>query len=275
MNISYSKSTRSASSQPSAVGISTSRILRAGGRRSLAAILAASAAASGAALATAGPAFAISAPIQTTSYVNVRPGPSTSSGNPLAVMPPHTSPDFLCWTQGQNVGGVDVWFKVNYNGATGFYASYYDNSTYSSDAQITTKYRIPPCIPSAQQAANWAAARVGQNLDSGLCLTFVFQAWAAAGVNLRSYVTVPIGANTYPVDIWKHFNAGTTGTGSQPPVGALVFYANKQGNRTLSHVAISVGGGRTVSTSDAVAANVHYETIAQHNYANYLGWWLP
>ena len=94
-------------------------------------------------------------------------------------------------------------------------------------------------------------------------------------MNLRNDVTVPINDNTYPVDIWKHFNTGTTGGGSTPPVGALVFYANKQGDRTLSHVAISVGGGRTVSTSDAVAANVHYETIAQHNYAIYLGWWLP
>jgi len=193
-------------------------------------------------------------------------------------MPPGTSPDFNCWTQGQNIGGVDVWFSINYHGVTGYYASYYDNSSYSTDTQITSKYGIPHCGPAqgpAQVAANWAAGHVGQNYDSGLCLAFVFQAWAAAGVNLRNYVTVPINGNTYPVDIWNHFNHGTTGGGSQPPVGALVFYANKQGNRTLSHVAISVGGGRTVSTSDGVGSNVHYETIAQHSYANYLGWWLP
>jgi uncharacterized protein YraI len=233
--------------------------------------------ASGAAIAmTAGPAAAKSAPIKTTDYVNVRPGPSTSSGSPLAVMPPGTSPDYNCWAQGQNIGGVDVWFNVNYHGVTGYYASYYDNSSYSTDSQITSKYGIPPCISSpAQKAANWAAAQVGKDYDSGLCLTFVFQAWSAAGVNLRDYVTVPINSNTYPVDIWNHFSKGTTGGGSQPPAGALVFYANKQGDPTLSHVAISVGGGRTVSTSDAVTSNVHYETIAQHSYANYLGWWLP
>jgi hypothetical protein len=226
---------------------------------------------------TAGPAAAMSAPIKTTDYVNVRPGPSTTSGNPLAVMPPGTSPDFICWTQNQNINGVDVWFKVNFGGVTGYYASYYDNSSYSTDSQITSKYGIPNCGTSntAQQAANWAAAHVGQDYDNGYCLAFTLQAWAAAGVNLRSYVTVPITDNTYPVDVWGHFNTGTTGGGSQPPVGALVFYANKQGNRTLSHVTISVGGGRTVSTSDGVASNVHYETIAQHSYANYLGWWLP
>jgi cell wall-associated NlpC family hydrolase len=127
----------------------------------------------------------------------------------------------------------------------------------------------------AGAAIAWAKSYLGTSEDSGRCLTFVFQAWAAAGVNLRNYVTVPINGNTYPVDIWNHFNTGTTGNSSQPPAGALVFYANKQGNRTLSHVALSVGGGRTISTSDAVATNVHFETIAQHSSANYLGWWLP
>jgi hypothetical protein len=78
-----------------------------------------------------------------------------------------------------------------------------------------------------------------------------FEALQAAGVNLRNDVTVPIGSNTYPVDIWNHFNTGKTGGGSNPPTGALVFYSNQQGDRTLSHVAISVGGGRTVSTTDA------------------------
>jgi hypothetical protein len=246
--------------------------------RLLACSAAAAAGAAALAAVTAGPAAAISAPIQTTDYVNVRPGPSTTSGNPLAVMPPGTSPDFICWTQGQNVNGVDVWFKINYHSVTGYYASYYDNSSYSTDSQITSKYGIPNCSPvgsTAQKAANWAATYVGHNYDSGYCLAFVLQAWSAAGVNLRNDITVPITDNTYPVDVWKHFNTGTTGGGSAPPVGALVFYANKQGNPTLSHVTISVGGGREVSTSDAIASNVHYETIAQHSYANYLGWWLP
>jgi cell wall-associated NlpC family hydrolase len=225
----------------------------------------------------ASPALAISAPIKTTAYVNIRPGTSTSSGSALAVMPPGTSPDFHCWAVGQNINGVNVWFKVTYDGVTGYYASYYDNSSYSTDSQITSKYGIPPCTGGpgpAQDAVNWATGYVGTNYDSGLCLTLVFQAWAAAGVNLRNYVTVPINGDTYPIDIWKHFNTGTTGTNTSPPVGALVFYGTPSA-RTLSHVTISVGGGETVSTSDSVASGVHYETIAQHNYALYDGWWLP
>lgn len=234
---------------------------------------------------TAGAAEAVTAPIHITSTVNVRPGPSTASGNPIGSIPTNASPDYQCWTQGQNISGVDVWFRVNYAGVTGYYASYYDSSSYSSDGQITSKYGIPQCgaaapapapaSSAAQNAANWAAGHRGQNFDSGLCLTFVFQAWSAAGVNLRNYVTVPIGSNTYPVDIWGHFNHGTTGTGGNPPVGALVFYAAKNGDRTLSHITISTGGGNTVSTSDSLGSLVHNETVAQHSYATELGWWLP
>jgi hypothetical protein len=36
-----------------------------------------------------------------------------------------------------------------------------------------------------------------------------------------------------------------------------------------------VGGGTLVSTADSLATPVHYETVAQHSYAIYLGWWLP
>jgi len=183
-------------------------------------------------VAAASPASAVTANIQTTDSVNVRPGPGVSSGNPLAVMPAGTSPTFNCWAQGQNIGGVDVWFNVTYNGVTGYYSSFYDNSHYAHDADITAKYGIAQCgsgpvVTAAQQSAvNWA----------------------------RSYAD----------------GAGT------PPAGALVFYAARNGDRTFSHVTLSVGGGNTVSTSDAVdGAKIHYETISQHRYANYLGWWLP
>lgn len=233
-------------------------------------------------LALALPAGAVSANIQTTDAVNVRPGPSTGSGSALAVMPSGTSPSFNCWTQGQNVGGVDVWFNITYGGVTGYYASYYDNSHYASDAEITAKYGIPQCgsapttSPAPQSAINWAEgyANARSTQYSGMCLLFVFNAWSNANINLRSQVAVGINGNTYPVDIWGHFSNGQTGGGT-PPAGALVFYANRGGDRTLSHVTLSVGGGNTVSTSDGVASGIHYETISQHSYANYLGWWLP
>jgi hypothetical protein len=224
---------------------------------------------------------AMSAPIHVTATVNIRPGASTTSGNPLGTIPQGASPDFHCWTQGQNINGVDVWFNITWSGITGYYASYYDDSSYATDAQITTKYGIPQCGsgggPNATETAamNWAKSKVGDYFDSGLCLKFVFDAYGAAGVNLRPWVNVAIGSNTYPVDIWGHFTHGTTGGGT-PPAGALVFFASRTGNRTLSHVTLSVGGGTMVSTTDAVNSSVvHYETLAQHSYAIELGWWLP
>src|ERR1700728_3094742 len=48
-------------------------------------------------------------------------------------------------------------------------------------------------------AANWARSQVGSSEDSGLCLTFVIDAWLdGAGINLRSgYVNYNIGSSTY------------------------------------------------------------------------------
>ena len=130
-------------------------------------------------------------------------------------------------------------------------------------------------------AMSWASAMADRHdkTYNGLCLAFVFRAYQAAGVNLRSKVSVAIGTNTYPLDIWGHFRSGRTGSGT-PPAGALVFFAPKTGSASYrrydSHVALSLGGGRLVSTSDGVnGSHTHYETMTQHSYSLYLGWWLP
>jgi hypothetical protein len=257
---------------------------------------------------------AMSAPIQITSTVNIRPGASTESGAPLGAIPTGASPDYQCWTESQNVGDVDVWFRIDYAGVTGYYASYWDDSSYSTDWQIVPKYGIPNCgsasappapappapapseaappapapvgteapspagglTPAERAAINWARpyASGHSHSYSGLCLAFVFRAYSAAGLNLRPWVSVPIGSGTYPLDIWGHFSHGHTGGGT-PPAGALVFFKPTNGDRTLSHIVLSIGGGNLISTSDRVASYVHYETMAQHRYAVYLGWWLP
>jgi hypothetical protein len=129
-------------------------------------------------------------------------------------------------------------------------------------------------------AMNWASAMANRHdkTYNGLCLTFVFRAYQAAGVNLRPKVSVTIGTYTYPLDIWGRFRSGRTGSGT-PPAGALVFFKPKTGSasyrRIYSHVALSLGGGRLVSTSDGVNESyTHYETMTQHGYSVYLGWWL-
>lgn len=93
-------------------------------------------------------ALAISAPIHIAGTdgegVFIRPDPSTA--NPaVGWMPEGASPDYNCFAWGQNIGGVPIWFNVNYGGKTGYYASYYDDSSYHSNEELTAKYGVPLC----------------------------------------------------------------------------------------------------------------------------------
>jgi hypothetical protein len=99
-------------------------------------------------LAWAAVAAAIAAPIHIAGTggdgVFIRPTPDRSQPA-RGWMPEGASPDYNCFTYGELVGNVDVWFSVNYNGVTGYYASYYDDSSYHSESELTSKYGIPKC----------------------------------------------------------------------------------------------------------------------------------
>lgn len=75
-------------------------------------------------------------------------------------MPEGASPDYNCFAWGQNINGVPIWFNVNYNGVTGYYASFYDDSSYHSNEELTAKYGVPLCgsAPPAATPAPPAAA---------------------------------------------------------------------------------------------------------------------
>lgn len=237
----------------------------------------------------AGPAMADHG-ITTTANVNLRTGPGTQYPS-VGIVPRGTSPAYQCWTRGQSVAGVSVWFKVVHGGQTGYISSYYDDSHYPRAEDIQRLYGIPSCdtqppttpTPATSGAAagaiDWARRQLGSTSWNGLCLSFVRNAWASQGVDLRSKVSVTWGSDTYPADVWGHFRSGTTGTGT-PPAGALVFYLSTRG-RTYSHVTIATdGGGNTISTNDTVdRTKVHTESISQHDgsgaYSRYVGWWLP
>jgi hypothetical protein len=76
--------------------------------------------------------------------VLIRPTPSASQPG-VGWMPEGASPDYNCFTYGDVVGGVPVWFSVNYNGKTGYYASFYDDSHYQSESELSSQYGIPKC----------------------------------------------------------------------------------------------------------------------------------
>ncbi len=245
----------------------------------------------------------IKAPIAVMSAVNIRPGPSTSSGAPLTTMPTGTSPGFLCWTTGPVIGGVDVWFKVYWSGATGYYASAFDNSSYTTDSQITSKYAIPNCggssggsggevgPPSSGSggntaiegaAANWAHSQSGSTAWEYLCLSFVYRAWEVAGVSrsaLNSIAGFTPNGGTYPINEWRWWAGGHPpggifhdGFDPAPPPGAMIFYSNKLGDED-SHATISLGGGAMISPgTKGVTGPV---SVTYNSFASMLGWWMP
>lgn len=93
-------------------------------------------------------AHSISAPIHISGTagegVFIRPEANTSRPA-IGWMPEGASPDYHCFVWGQNINGVPIWFNVTYNGVTGYYASYYDDSSYHSNEELTAKYGIPLC----------------------------------------------------------------------------------------------------------------------------------
>jgi hypothetical protein len=128
-------------------------------------------------------------------------------------------------------------------------------------------------------AVGWAERQVGSSKYNGACLALVVEAYQQVPFPIRSHVTVTIGTNTVPINIWDHFSGGTTGGPStSPPAGALFFWSNSLGAGD-SHVAISTGGWNFVTASDVDNENdTHYETMTQFNAnhdAHALGWWLP
>jgi hypothetical protein len=125
------------------------------------------------------------------------------------------------------------------------------------------------------KAIAWAKNYLGQSEDAGLCLTFVYDAWLSAGVN--------IGSSYDPVTYWnsnpRHY---TKNTNQNPPAGALVFWgANSFPGGSEGHVAISLGGGRVISTAaypdSSTNKNVFIFSLSQVNPStyNYKGWMMP
>lgn len=103
-------------------------------------------------------AAAISAPIHIANTggegIFIRPEANTSRAA-IGWIPEGASPDYHCFAWGQSINGVPIWFNVTYGGVTGFYASYYDDSSYHSNEELTAKYGVPLCetAPSPPTAA--------------------------------------------------------------------------------------------------------------------------
>ncbi len=202
-----------------------------------------------------------------------------------------TSVNLLCGTFGSPVGPYanTAWDQVQVvngpnAGRVGYISEHWVNTPVKSGQHVagepTCGTQRPPTGAHATAAINWATGQLGSTAWKNLCLSFVRNAYASGGDDLKAQVSVTWGSNTFPQDIWGHFKSGTTGTGT-PPAGALVFYLAKSGyGKEYSHVTIAVDGStNTISSDDTYKSTVHRETIAQHTASGarntYVGWWLP
>lgn len=77
-------------------------------------------------------------------YVNLRPHPRRE-GEPIATIPHGATPNYECYARGENVNGTTLWLKVNWQGLTGYYSSYYDNIPLSDQNNMEIYYGLYAC----------------------------------------------------------------------------------------------------------------------------------
>ncbi len=135
---------------------------------------------------------------------------------------------------------------------------------------------------SESAAISWAEGQMVHNLSGYYlqCLKFVFDAYEISSnrhINLHAMISPQPASwsNTYPVQIWGHFNHGVTGTGTNPPPGAIVFWKASNGSVSGSHAALSIGGGYVITTAYNGNSDIHKASMSQFPGAVELGWWLP
>jgi cell wall-associated NlpC family hydrolase len=119
--------------------------------------------------------------------------------------------------------------------------------------------------PATDQAIAWARGYVGQDVYGGYCLSFVHDAYTSAGVDIGSSYS----AHTYA----QEHQAQLTTEGT-PPAGALVFWWGDSYNAD-GHVALSLGDGTAISTTERSYTGVHVMNIDERNQTKpYAGWMM-
>jgi hypothetical protein len=185
--------------------------------------------------------------------------------------------NLICESTGPSINGNIVWDKINSSKGVGFAPNAYLLTGYDGFTPGVPRCDAAPTgvSASADAAARWAEARVGavngpENYNcpncpwSGWCETFVELAYrSGAGY---STARMPLYANAD-----AHLAAARPRLqGGVPPRGAVVLYSP-------NHVAISVGGGRVVSTIGYSGQAYANQNVAYNGVqgVTYQGWYLP
>lgn len=124
------------------------------------------------------------------------------------------------------------------------------------DQMLPADYRNPR---SAQAAVRWALGQVGVVRDNGYCLRFVNLAYGRASGPPSAYL------------VWTRSHPGLHHTRGTPPAGAVVVWSSAIGGGH-GHIAISLGDGRMVTTTDGPVSIRRIQGFAD---SAYLGWMPP
>lgn len=191
-------------------------------------------------LASAASALAISAPIHIAGTggegVFIRSEPNTSRPA-IGWMPEGASPDYNCFAWGQNIGGVPIWFNVNYNGVTGYYASYYDDSSYHSNEELTAKYGVPLCGSSAPVPGPAPSPSPSASTGTGRVFIIVN---AEEGIYYRNSPSWGDTSRTPGVGVYNGDQVELVCGGFGDPVGP---YANKAWSKVRNLTRPNIGEG--------------------------------
>ena len=182
--------------------------------------------------------------------VFIRPEPNTSHPA-VGWMPEGASPDYHCFVWGQNINGVPIWFNVTYNGVTGYYASYYDDSSYHSNEELTAKYGVPLCGSAAPAPPPQAPASPSSTSSGGRVFTVVN---AEEGIFYRNSPSWGDTSRTSGVGVYNGDRVELICGGFGDPVGP---YSNKAWSkvRNLSRPSIGEGWVNEHFIDDGVPSN--------------------
>lgn len=112
---------------------------------------------------------------------------------------------------------------------------------------------------SAAAAVRWALTQVGVQRDSGFCLRFVDLAFGRTSGPASAHL------------VWTQSPERLHHTDGVAPAGAVVVWSSAIGDGH-GHIAVSLGDGRMVSTTDAAVSIVAIKGFADDAY---LGWMPP
>lgn len=201
---------------------------------------------------------------------------------------PGTSVSVSCYQTGTTVPGSSntMWVQASWVSGPGRGLGWINEHFVNDGAPINEAAPgIPPCSNGSSSngsgssttstghtaaettAVNWALAQQGRTTWNGECLYFTYLAYLQGGVNIHSLASNGYSATTY----FNTYHESKNPPSNNPPYGALVFWGARPGYPD-GHVAISLGNGTAVSTSERNIYSVHVFNIAARAAYNPVGW---